>query len=191
MPCAFPLRVALRDETPAVVRKIVPGDATRLAEGLKRLSTESRVRRFFYDKGNFSDKELHNLTHCDGQSHLGFVLGVLDEDGNEVDTVAVARCIRNKKKPWEGEAAVVTIDAWQRLGIGTILLKELARACRDSGIHTWKVSQFANNCAVRKIMSEIGSQTYEREIGSGIVEAVYELRPIDKDTESECIPLPL
>ncbi len=176
MPCSLPLRVFLWDETPALVRQIVPEDAIKFAEGLSRVSTESRVRKFFYDKTGFSKNELHDLSRCDGQTRLGFVLVILDDAGNEAETVAVAQCLRNMKKPTEGEVAVVTIDAWQRLGIGTILVQQLARACHESGIHTWKIFTFSDNCAVRKIMTDIANQTFEREIGSGIVEAAYELR---------------
>ena len=187
MPTFFPLRVVLRDETPAVVRQIVPEDVMKFAEGVHRLSAESRVRRFFCDKTRLSGKEIQNLTQCDGQMHFGFVLGILGDDGNETDTVAVARCFRNREKPSEGEAAVATIDAWQRLGIGTILVQQLARACRALGVHTWKICEFTDNCAVRKIMAKIGSQSFEREIGSGILESIYELRTRNGDSVSESI----
>ena len=116
------------------MRPIRPEDADRLVEGLRRMSTESRVRRLFYDKIAFSGKELHGLTHCDGVNHLALVLGILDGSGNEVDTVAVARCIRDREEPRQGEAAFVTIDEWRRLGIGTALVRESAWRCWEVGI---------------------------------------------------------
>ncbi len=39
-------------------------------------------------------------------------------------------------------------------------------------------------------MAEIGSQTFEREIGYGIVEAVYELRTMDENPASVSVSLP-
>jgi GNAT superfamily N-acetyltransferase len=180
-----PLLFQLLDDTPAVVRSIVPEDAAKLEKGLHNLSTESRVRRFFYDMSQYTGKELRDLTHCDVQTRLALVLGILDENGNEVETVAIARCFQNAEKPWEGEATIVTMDAWQRLGIGTILIRELARRSRDLGIRTWRICQFSDNCAVRKIMTRVGHQTLERDIGAGVLEAEYTLGAPDETIEGE------
>ncbi len=172
-----------------MVRPIQPEDAARLVEGLHRMSAESRVRRFFYDKAGFTENELHNLTHCDGQSHLALVLGILDESGNEVDTVAVARCFRDRRDPRQGEAAFVTIDEWQRLGVGTALIRELARRCWNAGIRTWKAFHFADNRGARRILAVVGTRTFEQELGSGIVEAIYALNPPEENFESGGVPL--
>ena len=53
---------ALRDGTTGIVRPISPVDAGPLADGLRRLSPESRVRRFLYEKYAFTERELRDLT---------------------------------------------------------------------------------------------------------------------------------
>lgn len=174
----------LRDGTAAVVRPIAPEDASSLVEGLRRLSVESRVRRFFYDKVGFSRRELSNLTHCDGRTHLAFVLGILDKDGNEADTVAVARCFRSREFAAHGEVAFVTIDEWQGLGIGNILGRVLARECWEVGIRSWKASHFADNHAALRILALVGERTFKQDLGSGVVESIYTLRKPDFGIES-------
>ena len=56
-----------------LLRLIQPGDKALLASGFKRLSPESRYRRFFLNKRALTESELCYLTDCDGTNHFALV----------------------------------------------------------------------------------------------------------------------
>src|SRR5262245_5696627 len=90
---------ALRDGTPIVLRLLRPEDKWLLADGLARMSPESRFRRFFTHRDHLSAHELAYLTEIDQERH--FALGAVRlDDGREVG-LGVARFV---VLPDEGEA---------------------------------------------------------------------------------------
>jgi GNAT superfamily N-acetyltransferase len=77
-------------------------------------------------KRNFRPAELQYLTTCDFEDHIVLVMAVLDAEGNEVDGIGVARCIRDPDDPGLAEVAIVQVDEWQHRGTGRRLLRHLA-----------------------------------------------------------------
>ena len=167
--------VTLKDGTPAMIRTIGPDDAQALVRGLRALSPESRIRRFFYDKRGFSQRELERLTHPDGRDHLAYVLFVRDEAAGEMKPVAVARCFRSPEDPEMAEVAVVTSDDWQGLGVASALLQVLSKKALEVGIRRWFGALSADNAAVRRLLNRVGKPQLEQEVGRGVVEVVYEI----------------
>lgn len=169
-----PFEVVLKDGTPAVVRPIESKDAQALVKGLERLSYDSRRNRFFFNKTRFKEEELETLT-TNTEQHLALVLGVLDSKGEEIDTVAVARCFRDPNDDGFAEVAITTVDEWQGLGIGTILIRTLAREARGAGITRWRAVFFRSNQLTEKLLQRVGEKVIQRGFGSGAVDTVYEL----------------
>ena len=168
--------LTLGDGTPAVIRPLVPTDEAKLVEGLQRLSPESRIRRFLFEKSTFTPGEIQHLAHPDGCTQIALVLAILNEMGQEVDKVAVARCFRNPQESQFGEVAVATVDEWQGLGIGTALIKQLARCCRQHGILYWVATLFSGNTPMRKLLQRVGGEVFRETIGASVVQETYELR---------------
>jgi GNAT superfamily N-acetyltransferase len=167
--------VTLPDGTPAIVRPIRPDGGPVLAERLQYLSPQSAYQRFLAAKSFFSDEELEYLTRVDGVNHLALVLAVSTPEADE--PVAVARCVRDPRDPETAEVAIAVIDAWQRRGVGTILLSALARRAWAVGIRRWQAFFLAENRGVRRLLEREGRALSERWVGDGVVEAVYELAP--------------
>ena len=94
-----PIKVRLRNGTPAITRLIGPADGVALTRGLTRLSPTGHAYRFLQYRTGFTDAELHYLTHCDQIDHFALILAILDDQGREIDQVGVARCIRTKEDP--------------------------------------------------------------------------------------------
>lgn len=159
------------------MRPVRSEDAPFLIAGLRRLSAESRVRRFFFEKAAFSDEEVIRFTQSDGLRHLGLVLAVLDETQHEVDLVGVARCFRDSDSADLAEVAVTVVDDWQGARIGTRLIDALAECAKNAGIHRWKGVFFSSNAAVRKLLNRIGTPESEIGLGSDVVECIYRLSP--------------
>ena len=169
-------RGVLADGTPASVRPIRPEDAEPLAEGLRRLSPESKVRRFLYEKGSFTPQELSEFTACDGIDHIALLSTATNEAGDEVEPIGVARSIRNRADRELAEAAIVVVDRWQGCGAGRILFRLLARRAWEAGIRRWQAVFLEENLASRALLDGVGEVLTVTPLGMGTVEAVYNLR---------------
>ena len=167
--------VVLRDGVRGVVRPIRPSDREDLVRGLEMLSPESRIRRFFFNKEEFSERELDRLTNPDGIDHLAYTLDILSEDGREATPVAVARCFRDQREKDLAEVALVTADEWQGDGVGGELMRSLTEAAVKVGIRRWFAAIFADNVAMHRLLNRFGTMLGERAVGDGVVEVVYEI----------------
>lgn len=163
--------VTLRDGTPGYVRPIVPSDSGALAAALDDLAPESRMRRFFYDKTSLSERELERFANPDGVDHIAYGLAV-DLEG-EFTPIAVARCFRNPHDGTLAEIAVVTADAWQGKGAGSELMRSLSAAASGVGMRKWVAPMFSDNTAMRRLLDRFAVKIEERDLGNGVVEAVY------------------
>ena len=168
--------VILRNGVAGVVRPIIPSDADALANALWELESDSRMRRFFFDKSDLSEKELEHLANPDGVNHIAYGLAVGIE--GETEPIAVARCFRDAEDPQLAEIAIVTADAWQGLGAGNELLRSLSEAAYSVGVRRWSAQMYSDNSAMRGLLDRSATKQIERMIGSGIVEMIYEITPL-------------
>lgn len=143
--------------------------------GLKRLSPEGIVSRFFHQRQEFTEQELHYLTHCDMIDHVGMILAILDESGSEIDRVGVARWVRDKDEPTLAEVAIVLVDEWQHQGGGQFLLQTLAATAWQGGVRRWQAFSLATNTTILHLLDKVGLKAYERRLGHGTVELGYDL----------------
>lgn len=167
--------VVLRDGTRALTRPVRPTDGAGLTHGLNRLSPEGRAYRFLHHRKRFTEQELHYLTHCDFVDHIGLVFMVLDNAGQEVDGVGVARCIRMREDPELAEVAIVFIDEWQRRGAGTVLLGHLADLAWQAGICRWQAFMLDGNTAAERLFEKFGACEKVARPGFGTREVTYRI----------------
>lgn len=179
--------VILSNGTKGIVRPIVPSDADSLATALWELAPDSRMRRFFFDKTNLSEKELTRFSNPDGVNHIAYGLAVELEGEDELKPVAVARCFRDAKDGQLAEIAIVTADAWQGLGAGSELLRSLSAAAYRVGIRRWFAPMFSDNIAMGRLLGRFATPLEKRELGNGIVETVYEIIPPTEDLAAESV----
>jgi len=142
--------------------------------GFNSLSPESRVRRYLFNKNWISENELGKLTSPDGIEHIAFGLAVCREDGTE-QPVAVARCFRDQHEEDLAEIAIVTADEWQSVGAGTELMRALSNAALQVGIKRWFAAMLSDNTAMHRLLERVGRSREKRDVGNGVVEAIYEI----------------
>jgi GNAT superfamily N-acetyltransferase len=147
----------LQDGTPLIVRPIRPGDKDLLADGLARLSDDSRHKRFLSPKPRFTDAELRYLTEVDGIDHVAYV--ALRGDA-PMELVGVARLVRDKDDPARAEIAVTVGDCWQRRGIGRMLGDRLAMAARDRDVRWLTATMAADNVAAHHLFDHVSTQLH-------------------------------
>jgi RimJ/RimL family protein N-acetyltransferase len=148
-----PHRITLRSGHRVLVRALRPDDGPGLAEAFEQLSEASRYRRFFTVKPHLSERSLAFLTDVDHRDHEALV-AVAPGSGQ---LVGVARFIRNPGKPEQAELAVTVIDSWQRRGLGTALLRELARRAAEEGIRHFTAEILAENRPMLTLAHQLGS----------------------------------
>lgn len=143
----------LRDGTRVLIRPILPSDKDLLKEGMQRMSPESRYLRFLHYFETLTLAELRYLTEIDYRNH--FALVALSLDDPELPGLGVARYIRDKHQPKSAEAAVAVIDAFQRRGLGTLLLTRLAEKGRENGVENFVAFITPEHPALSHLLSSV------------------------------------
>jgi len=152
--------VALRDGTAVRLRAIRPDDKERLRAAFERLSFRSVRRRFFHAMTELTPEQLRNFTEPDFRDHVGLVLSVEDETGERL--IAVARYIR--AGPGSAEFAITVADEYQNRGAGFLLLQQLLRIARASGVRELIAHVLEDNRPMLKVIRRTNltcRQTFE------------------------------
>ena len=144
--------ITLRSGQRVLVRALRPDDGPGLAEAFEQLSETSRYRRFFTAKPHLSEQSLAYFTNVDHHDHEALVAVA---PGSR-QLVGVARFIRDPREPDQAEVAVTVIDSWQRRGLGTVLLRELARRATEEGIGHFTAQILADNRPMLTLAHRLG-----------------------------------
>jgi GNAT superfamily N-acetyltransferase len=164
----------LPDGTPVRLRPVGPGDREALRRGVAHdLSAESRYRRFLSPLRELSEEQLDELTGADGVDHcaLGALAGVRGRPAG------VARYIRSAARPEQAEVALTVADAWQRRGLGTLLLAALGTLALDNGVRVFHADLLSDNLPVLALLRRCGDAASMHSL-DGVVEARLELEPL-------------
>jgi len=152
------------------IRPIAPDDKQALLDGFERLSEQSRYRRFLAPHGALTPEEVRYFTEVDHHDHEALV-AVEPATG---EGVGVARYVRFADDPTTAEVAVAVIDDWQRRGVGTRLMNELAQRAREEGITRFSGLVLADNDVMLNLLRELG-EVNVGEIEAGAVNVTVEL----------------
>lgn len=152
------------------IRPIEPADAERLERMFHRLSTDTVYRRFFT---LFDQPRPASLTHLATVDHgrREAVVAVVDDE-----VIGVARYDRFAADPARAEIAVTVEDAWQRKGVASTLLGELAALARQRGISTFVATILWENKPAIRLMRSLDPDATVRH-GQGEVEMELSLPP--------------
>jgi len=164
------IEVQLSDGSRVEIRPLGPDDRQGLSAGFERLSERSRYRRFLSPTSRLSSQQLGYLTELDHHDHEALVA----IEPSSRHGLAIARYVRSRENPREAEAAVAVADDWQRRGLGTILLRQLAVRARDEGIICFRALVLKENDAVRHLLETLG-QVQERETDEDTIEVALEI----------------
>ena len=128
----------LQDGTHLLVRPIRSSDGAAMAAFHESLSPRSVYRRVFFAHPHLSPGEVERFTTVDYVDRMAFVM--VDSD----EIVGVGRYERLEGSD-EAEVAFVVTDAYQRRGIGSLLLDHLADVARTHGIARFMAQTLSEN----------------------------------------------
>jgi GNAT superfamily N-acetyltransferase len=149
--------VTLRDGTSVRLRPIVREDKAILVEGFRRLSPESRFRRFMAPIEELTADQLRFLTEIDYVHHFAWVALDLDAAGHP--GVGVSRYVRIPEEPEVAEPAVTVVDDYQGRGLGTLLLEALGAVALENGITRFRGYALEVNRPIREVLEAMGATT--------------------------------
>lgn len=166
--------ITLRDGSRGIVRPITPDDRYAFVEGFESLSSESRFRRFFFNKKTLTEADLERLSNPDGVTHLAYGVAAIEEDGTQTP-ISVGHCFRDAASPDRAEVAIVTADLWQGNGAGFELLQSLKAASIAEGIDRWIAVLLADNRGMLKLLEKVAGPPTLLSDEGGFLEAEYQI----------------
>lgn len=147
--------ITLAAMPPLRIRMIQADDKSKMALAFRGLSTQSRYRRCFSLKKELTPQELDFLCEVDTVNHLALVAVSLDEHGREHQAIGGVRFIRLAEDAEVAEVAFLVVDAWQRKGIGRLLLERLVAAAAERGIRKLRCYLLAENNQARHFVQNV------------------------------------
>jgi GNAT superfamily N-acetyltransferase len=132
---------------------LTPLNRYQLSNSLKDLSQESIRNRFMGSKKEFSETELEYLTNLDGWNH--YAIGI-EERNEPCRGVAIARLVRSSADPLEAEIAITIIDHYQKVGLGSLLMKMIGLAAAERKLERLSFTFMPQNEAIIKLIHRLG-----------------------------------
>ena len=152
------------------LRLIRPDDEPRLIALHERLSAQTTYQRFFTVLRRLPTNWAHFLANVDYQRRLALVIERPDARG--VALIAVGR-YEPTAEAGIAEVAFVVEDAWQRKGLGRLLLFELLAAAESRGIRRFRAYVLADNRGMLHLLERY-TKVVARRLDSGVVDLVFE-----------------
>jgi GNAT superfamily N-acetyltransferase len=148
------LRAAGLPAGPAVhVRRAAQRDRAALAGMFARCTGETRYRRFH---GHLNVLPEPYLTEALSGSPVHFALVALADDGSDDGSVVgLASC--RTESAGVAELGIMVEDAWQRLGIGGLLLRELVGHASRIGLTTLKAQILTGQSWIIRVLRRYGT----------------------------------
>ncbi len=134
-----------------LVRPVRMSDAEALQDMFYTLSNESAYQRFMMHKGVFSRAEMQQLVDSDYTASMGLV--VSDPVAGEL--VAMARYDVDPATQL-GDIGFAVRDAWQRRGLGTLLMRRMTESARANGLSGFHADVLAGNRGMLMVFQQSG-----------------------------------
>ena len=162
--------VTLRDGRSVLIRPIQPTDAPALAEAIESADADTIRRRYLGRHPRVTPELLDYLTTVDYASRFALVaVEPVSQRG-----VAIAR-YEAAEQDGTAEVAITVTPDWRDVGLAAELLRLLARAASERGIHTFTGTYLADNRPVTALINE-ADEPANQVISGGIVEFSVPLR---------------
>jgi GNAT superfamily N-acetyltransferase len=170
-----PRTIELRDGTKLHMRPILPEDEPLLHEAVAAMSERTVYFRFFSPIKRMSDALAHRLAVVDYHDRFAIVATTHRPGGSshKERIVGVARYDRARDTD-VAEVALAVIDEFQRRGLGSVLLAELARVARSQGIRSFQLIVLPENREMLGLLRKMG-WIHQAKLNGGVYEISFDL----------------
>lgn len=128
-------------------------------------------------KKEFSEQELEYLTHLDGWNH--YAVGI--EERDRPRGVAVVRMVRSSTNPEEAEVAITIIDEYQKLGLGSVLMKIIALSAFERNIKHLSFTFMPQNEGIIRLIHKLGASYHGSSSAMDYVQLCVDLKDVDAE----------
>ena len=175
LPADYPQKyrrlVTLRDGRGVLIRPILPSDAPALAEAIESADADTIRRRYLGRHPQVTPELLDYLTTVDYTSRFALVaVEPASQRG-----VAIAR-YEPADQDGTAEVAIAVAPGWRDAGLAGELLRLLAQAASERGMHTFTGTYLADNSPVTALING-ADEPANRVISGGIAEFSVPLPP--------------
>jgi len=166
--------VTLRDGRDVLIRPIQPSDAPALAQAIQSADADTIRRRYLGRHPQVTPELLHYLTTVDYASRFALIaVEPASQRG-----VAIAR-YEPAGQDGTAEVAIAVTPGWRDVGLATELLRLLAQAASERGIHTFTGTYLADNRPVTALINA-ADEPESRVTSGGIAEFSVPLPPVSR-----------
>ncbi|HSG66736.1 MAG TPA: GNAT family N-acetyltransferase [Gammaproteobacteria bacterium] len=144
----------LADGTEVEIRPLVEADVAKQQAFFHTLSPDSRRSAFLVGTSSLSPTWLERLRDPSRGRDLALVATVRGERGES--QIGLGRYAWTSPE-LGAELAITVADAWQRKGVGTLLLEHLIETAQARGIGKLYSMDRADNAAMRKLAMQFGA----------------------------------
>ncbi len=166
--------VTLRDGRSVLIRPILPSDAPALAEAIQSADADTIHRRYLGGRPQVTPELLDFLTTVDYTSRFA----LLAVEPASQRGVGIAR-YEPAGQDGTADVAIAVTPGWRDVGLAGELLRLLAQAASERGVHTFTGTYLADNRPVEALIHE-ADEYANRVTSRGIAEFSVPLRPRDR-----------
>ena len=134
---------------PIVIRSARSADGDLIQKLVRELSPRSRYLRFFNGIHELSAAWLERFTRAHPRGDFTLIAQAGEKAVGMAQYAAAPY-------PLRCEFAVVVADAWQRVGIGTALVRDLVSVAREAGFERIEAEVLAENMAIVRLLERTG-----------------------------------
>ena len=144
------------DGTRIFFRPIKMTDEEMMKDLFYRLSEQTIYHRFFRSLKSMPHRDLVHFVHIDYTNEMGIVGIVQDPEKPErEEIIAIGRYYLNRSTN-VAEVSYLVRDDFQKRGIGSYLVKYLARIARENGIAGFEAEILPDNPPAMKVLHKLG-----------------------------------
>jgi GNAT superfamily N-acetyltransferase len=145
-------------------RPVQPSDEGLLKELFYSHSPETVLHRYFTPLKHLPQEQVQKFVTLDYENDMALV-GLISFEGRQ-KMIAVARYFRDRAST-EAEVALTLHDDYQKRGIGTYLMRYLAKVAVDHGITTFRADVLSGNTGMMRVFHKL-SRKVEVEAHEGV-----------------------
>ncbi|MEK6986703.1 MAG: GNAT family N-acetyltransferase, partial [Candidatus Thermoplasmatota archaeon] len=144
------------DGTRMFFRPIKMTDEEMMKDLFYRCSEHTIYHRFFHSLKSMPHRDLVHFVHLDYSNEMGIVGIAQDpEQPEREEIVAVARYYLNRNTNF-AEVSYLVRDDFQRRGIGSFVVKYIARIARENGIAGFDAEILSDNPPAMRVLHKLG-----------------------------------
>jgi acyl-CoA hydrolase/GNAT superfamily N-acetyltransferase len=151
----YPWREEVKSSLPGgetvLVRPVRMSDEAALQDMFYTLSSQSIYQRFLCHKASHPDAEMRQLVDSDYTASMGLV--VCDPEAGEL--IGMARYDVDPATLL-GDIGFAVRDAWQRRGVGSLLMRRMAETGRANGLTGFHAEVLASNRGMLMVFQQSG-----------------------------------